>query len=170
MQLRQNVDYGYLQGTFPIKTKRFENLGALSLSPQPATAQRVSAGLFWYAADASSLVDDVYRNGPNDRRSWAVAWLTAPREGTEIATASGRRNLACRLYKPKSIFHTNPFSRPQTQQTPTRDTASASLERTGRPFRGGPDWTIIVRTRHSLMQLLHFSFAELNGKTIFAET
>ena len=34
MQLRQNVDYGYLQGTFPSKTKRFENLGALSLSPQ----------------------------------------------------------------------------------------------------------------------------------------
>ena len=33
MQLRQNVDYGYLQGTFPTKTKRFENLGALSLSP-----------------------------------------------------------------------------------------------------------------------------------------
>ena len=27
-----------------------------------------SAGLFWYAADASSLVDDVYRNGPNDRQ------------------------------------------------------------------------------------------------------
>ena len=34
----------------------------ISSSPQPATAQRFSAGLFWYAADASLLVDDVYRN------------------------------------------------------------------------------------------------------------
>ena len=33
MQLRQNVDYSHLQGTFPVTTKRFENLGALSLSP-----------------------------------------------------------------------------------------------------------------------------------------
>ena len=40
----------------------------ISSSPQPATAQRFSAGLFWYAEDASSLVDDVYQNGPNDRQ------------------------------------------------------------------------------------------------------
>ena len=33
MQLRQNVDYSHLQGTFPVTTKRFENLGALSLFP-----------------------------------------------------------------------------------------------------------------------------------------
>ena len=43
-------------------------LDKISLSPQPATAQRVSAGLFWYAADESSLSDDVYRNRPNDRQ------------------------------------------------------------------------------------------------------
>ena len=40
----------------------------ISLSPQPATAQRASAGLFWYAADASLLVDDGYQHGPNDRQ------------------------------------------------------------------------------------------------------
>ena len=54
-----------------------------------------SAGLFWYAADASSLVDDVYRNGPNDRQVVGCCMVARPpREGTEIATASGRRNLA----------------------------------------------------------------------------
>ena len=40
----------------------------LSSSPQPATAQRASAGLFWYAADESLLADDVYQNSPNDRQ------------------------------------------------------------------------------------------------------
>ena len=39
-----------------------------SLSPQPATAQRASAGLFWYTAATGSLVDDGYQNGPNDRQ------------------------------------------------------------------------------------------------------
>ena len=46
MQLRQKVEYGYLQGTFPIKTKRFENLGTLSLSPHNNGLQ-IPVGLFF---------------------------------------------------------------------------------------------------------------------------
>ena len=67
----------------------------ISLSPQPATAQRASAGLFWYAADASLLVDDGYQNGPNDRQ--VVGLLRGcpdPPGGHRDAASAAPRNLA----------------------------------------------------------------------------
>jgi hypothetical protein len=64
MQLRQNVDYGYLQGTFPSKTKRFENLGALSLSPRyfwlKTPSEHTQRGFFLFWAQKKCT-----KNAPN---------------------------------------------------------------------------------------------------------
>ena len=99
MQLRQNVDYSHLQGTFPVTTKRFENLGALSLSPQRYDTQpaAIAAGCFRHTADTSSIVTDVWRKqtrGPSGPTAVSHSFARTPREGTEIAPAPGRRNLA----------------------------------------------------------------------------
>ena len=50
-----------------------------------------SAGLFWYAADASSLVDDVYQNGPNDRQVVGCCKVArTPAGGPEMPQAQRR--------------------------------------------------------------------------------
>ncbi len=66
----------------------------ISSSPQPATAQRFSAGLFWYAADASLLVDDVYRNStkrPSGRG--LLRGRKDPRGRPRDAASAAQRNL-----------------------------------------------------------------------------
>ena len=51
----------------------------------------LSAGLFWYAADASSLVDDVYQNGPNDRQVVGCCKVArTPAGGPEMPHAQRR--------------------------------------------------------------------------------
>ncbi len=101
MQLRQNVGYGYLQGTFPSKTKRFENLGALSLSPRRHDSQPAanSSWLFSLTGPGGSLLTSgagrrKQTRGPSGPAAVSDRFARTPREGTEIATASGRRNLA----------------------------------------------------------------------------
>ena len=61
---------------------------------QPAA---IAAGCFRHTADTSSLVADVWRKqtrGPSGPTAVRYSFARTPREGTEIATASGRRNLA----------------------------------------------------------------------------
>jgi hypothetical protein len=70
-----------------------------SLSPQRYDSQpaAIAAGCFRHTADASSLVADVWRKqtrGPSGPTAVGHSFARTPREGTEIATASGRRNLA----------------------------------------------------------------------------
>lgn len=89
MQLRQNVDYSHLQGTFPTKTKRFENRGALSLSPQPVAAQRVKRrAVLVCGGRGACSPDDVYRNSTNDRQVVGCNMVArTPREGPEMPQA-----------------------------------------------------------------------------------
>ena len=68
----------------------------ISSSPHSIAAQRVSAGLFWYTTDVSSLTDGVCQNRPNDRRSWAAIRLQGPlREERDSASGpqAAQRNL-----------------------------------------------------------------------------
>ena len=71
----------------------------ISLSPQRNDTQpaAIAAGCFRHTADASSLVADVWRKqtrGPSGPTAVGHSFARTPREGTEIATAPGRRNLA----------------------------------------------------------------------------
>ena len=101
MQLRQNVDYGYLQGTFPSKTKRFENLGALSLSPQDnGTAAGCESNRLFLVSGPSKAC---FRKGPEpetDKRPSAAAAVPLPCKdppgGHRDAASAAPRNLAHR--------------------------------------------------------------------------
>ena len=71
----------------------------ISLSPQRYDSQPAAkaAGCFRHTADASSLVDDVWRKqtlGPSGPAAVNHIIARTPREGAEIAAAPGRRNLA----------------------------------------------------------------------------
>ena len=114
----------------------------ISSSPQPATAQRFSAGLFWYAADASSLVDDVYQNGPNDRQVVGCCIVArtpaggpempqAQRSGiSSILTSSSRQTAAHRhplwTYKTPHPVRQGPISGNGAPQPPAQRTEAAS--------------------------------------------
>ncbi len=87
----------------------------LSLSPQRYDSQpaAIAAGCFRHTADASSLVDDVWRKqagGPSGPAAVNHIDARTPRKGTEIAPAPGRRNLAQKPFA-KSDEKTYRFSR-----------------------------------------------------------
>ena len=97
---------------------------AVSLSPQRYDTQpaAIAAGCFRHTADTSSLVDDVWRkqtSGPSGPAAVGHRFARTPREGAEIATAPGRRNLAFShiVLSPNSRTSTPPMG---IQNTPAR--------------------------------------------------
>ena len=89
----------------------------ISLSPQRYDTQpaAIAAGCFRHTADTSSLVDDVWRKqtrGPSGPTAVGHRFARTPREGTEIATAPGRRNLA--LHSVSAFTHNHPHTPLQT--------------------------------------------------------